>query len=236
MLYNLLCGLLASDWLAFAGAVVGALIGAIITLLSVRKTIKFEAEKSEKSEKNAIRPWLLGCVEYKDINGKDFDAVKKEFKKLEDTVVYFYGGKWVSDVSFDNIPQEVCNKDEKRVVIFFTVRNVGMRTAVHLYFKVSEGGTAAKPTCLSAIAVDGIKLFVIIFKQKELEERKKLRLSFIYTDISESNAYEQYIDFQAKEKPEGVKIAEGGYLKPPKQIDVNQIPNLKNQNKENQDG
>lgn len=223
--FNEIC---PETWVTFFGSIIASFIGAIVTIAVMLLTMRHDGKRAKEAERNAMKPWLIGHVD--DVKCgvmKNFDEIKSEFKKLEDWVIYFNGEQWVSDVSFDKVSSDLLSDKEKTIVIYFTVRNVGAKSAINLYFKTSYENVKSKPMCLSAMAVDCTKRFVIIFGATQLSENKNLSISFIYTDIVASNAYRQDIHFLVK-GPNGLKIENGGFLGTPYQINLNEIPDLRN--------
>lgn len=223
--FNEIC---PETWVTFFGSIIASFIGAIVTIAVMLLTMRHDGKRAKEAERNAMKPWLIGHVD--DVKCgvmKNFDEIKRGFKKLEDWVIYFNGEQWVSDVSFDNVSKNSLMGEGKTLVIYFTIRNVGAKSAINLYFKTSDGNVKSKPMCLSAMAVDCTKRFVIIFGPTQLSENINLEISFIYTDIAVSNAYRQNIHF-LKKGDDVLKMRNVGSLGIPYQIDLNEIPDLRN--------
>ena len=85
---NLLCNIADGDWLAFAGALGGALIGAAITCWSVIKTIKEGRKTDNENRIIAAKPWLTADIDLINNEGKIDELLPQKPK-----FIYFDDGE-----------------------------------------------------------------------------------------------------------------------------------------------
>lgn len=188
---NLLCNITAGDCLAFAGALGGALIGALITCWSVVKTIK-EGKKSDNENRiSANKPWIT--TNYRPIDS--LEAILNISDKIGGCVEFYKN----SFQFISCIPNHVQYSDYKfnqtEVIIYYKIRNVGAGSATNLEVTINQN---KKVLPINALFVGEERAYLFILPYSDNQTIHQIKFKF--SDILSRVTYEQLEIFRLREE------------------------------------
>ena len=206
MVFNLL-SVSAGDWLAFGGAI----IGAIATIVAVIITIKYEAYKTKRENIISVKPWLIANVE----NMSYFRMMNYSCNNY----IYLKGRNGTYHKNCPTIDTSIQKKCE---IYAYKIKNVGANTATNLQAVI---GGRKIPLSISALAVNA-EITVIIILEYDINLVGAIyEIGFTYTDILSAAEYDQRVIYRV-ENNQGNAILEQekeDLFSNPKLIKINQI-------------
>lgn len=174
----------------------GSLFGAIATVVAIIFTIRFTQNNQKNERKLSIKPFL---------QTENFDCTKEKALEEKAAIYITYPFNENGEIGSSREPQYVITKPKKQdltsataeqldfsrkyYLIQYNVKNVGGGNAVKLLFTIDN-----KPAMpLFSIAVNEIKIFIILFRAELLKDKEcSISFRFEFEDVASLAAYEQH--------------------------------------------
>lgn len=113
------------DWIGFWGSICGSIIGGIITLVALKKTIEFEREKTSQDIELNNRPYLVCKILNEDNEKTDY--------------------AYLSYLECDRHVDEKAPKPTDRIILRFAIKNIGENTSIDIKpIQIKSNGSISK--------------------------------------------------------------------------------------------
>lgn len=181
-------------------SLIGAILGAIATIVSVRLTIKYEKDKEDTERILLFKPWLTSDNEL--INNR-LDLFKRS---TSDILYVFKNGN--SFGTSRKIPSQLEKEDfkynENCCILYYSFLNSGGNTATMLTVKMN-GQDILPPFCLSTIKEQN---WMLVLPKNTCEKETQYTLTFCFGDIVSNTRYVQKETFVVSQTSTGLAITQ----------------------------